>query len=172
MIAVILSSCESSDGVSKVQKHGLKHSASAEVLTADIKLVVNSVDEKSGTVDVVVKNPQSSPIQSARSWVRFDPEAITVSNLVLRDTRFSLFAPDEQGIDINRGFIKFGGASPESITDTEIMLMSFDYEKLGDSDTVLTFYDWKAKGDGHTAVVILNENIPMNILQVPSHITL
>jgi|GEM_PF-1761638 hypothetical protein len=171
MISVILSSCDSEDGAN-VSRHGLKHGVAADMLTANIEFVINSDNSNSGTIDIVVKNLQSRPIQSARSWVRFDPNTVSVSNLILRDTRFSLFAPNEQEIDRKNGFIKFGGAALEAITDEEIILMSFDYKKIGSEDSILTFYDWKAEGDGHTAVVILSGNTPMNILQVPSHITL
>ena len=102
-------------------ENALQHSAAAEVLTARMALRILEEQGETKTVGIVVQNPARVPIQSVRAWVRFDPEVLSVRDLVVADSRFILFPPGERTIDSEEGFLKFGGAVSNPISDPELL---------------------------------------------------
>ena len=152
--------------------NALQHGAAKEDLSARLVLRVLKDQGQVKKVGVIVLNPAGAPIQSIRSWVRFDSAALQVKDLAIEDGRFSLFAPGEREIDLAEGFVKLGGAVRKPLHDKEILFASFTIRSPSKEAPVLSFYDWKAEGDGHTAVLSLHEKSIVNILHAPPSIEL
>ncbi len=173
---LLLSSC--TQATTRVDpENALLHSAAAEVLTARMALRILEEQGDMRTVGIVVLNPAGTAIQSVRAWVRFDPEALLVQDLVVQENRFVLFAPGERTVDRQEGFVKFGGAVKNPLSDPELLLATFTVRLLAEDGgfdrPVLSFYDWRSEGDGHTAVLSLSENLGvLNIVQPPSGLSL
>lgn len=160
-------------------ENALKHSAAAEVQRAHMALRVLEEHGETRKIGLIIQNPTEIPIQSVRAWVRFDPLKLALTDLVVEDSRFVLFAPGEREIDNEEGFLKFGGAVTSALSDREILIATFTARLLSDDGgfdrPLLAFYDWRKEGDGHTAVLSLSEDelLPvLNIVQPPSGLSL
>lgn len=152
----------------------LRHAPSPEALTATMELRTLREERGVHTIGIVITNPEGVPIQSVRSWVRFDPLTVNVQNLSIADDRFVLFAPGERTVDTTLGLVKIGTAAREPIRDTEILVATFTVRvsARGAEAPVLAFYDWRAEGDGHTAVLSLSRGGVANVAEAPRSLAL
>ena len=177
---LVLSSCAGAGDTPK--ENQLLHPAAAEMFTAELSLRILAEKGATRTVGIVLRNSAEVPVQSVRAWVKFDPKVLFIDNFIVEDGRFSLFAPGERDIDMQEGFVKFGGAVSAPFTDRETLLASFIVhlpKKKAAGPIPLTFHDWQAEGSGHTAVLSLPENLRdagplgvLNIVQPPSSLAL
>ncbi len=146
--------------------NALSHSAAPTMHTARMVLRVLEDRGTEKKLGIVVQNPGRVPIQSVRSWVRFDPEAADISDLAIEQGDLVLFAPGERMINQAEGFVQIGAAARTPIRDDVFTVASFTVR----GTPVLTFYDWRPEGDGHSALLSLQEGDVTNILASPPSI--
>ena len=149
----------------------LKHAVAPDTLSARLELRILEKNAGKATIGIVIINPERVPIQSVRSWVKFDPLTMRVQDLGIVERRFALFAPGERTIDRREGFIKLGAAAKQPVADDEILFATFSV-RADHTPVALTFYDWREEGDGHTALLSLSEDAIVNIVRAPSSIAL
>lgn len=166
---IILTSCNAEKEHSG--ENALKHAVAPDSLSVRLELSVLQKIHGTSTIGIVIHNPERVPIQSIRSWVQFDPSTTRIRDLGIVESRFGLFAPGERSIDQHEGFVMLGAAAQRPITDEKILFATFTVRTDGDS-AGLNFYDWREGGDGHTAVLSLQEDSVVNIVRLPSALSL
>lgn len=170
---LLLLSCAAGQGNDERFSHGV----APDTLTAHLSLEALSKEESGQRIGIVLRNPAALPVQSIRSWMRFDPALVAISDLRIEDGRFSLFAPKERQVNETTGFLQLGGAARIAIAEERILFASFHVERTSGrtretSPVILSFYDWKAEGNGHTAVLSLGSHGAVNIIEAPSSLPL
>lgn len=156
----------------------LSHGVAGDALTARMAFEILGEEEGGVRIGIVVRNPARVPLQSIRSWVRFDPAHARVSDLRVEDGRFSLFAPREREVNEADGFIQLGGAVRSGVKEERVLFASFRVRRIGDrtaggiAPAILSFYDWNAEGAGHTAALSLGPHGAVNIIDAPLSLVL
>jgi hypothetical protein len=115
---------------------------------------------------IVIVNPSQSEVQSVESWLQFDPNVLTISDLSATNSAFSLAAPGEFEVDSTTGSVKIGRAAPGApAVQQKIVVAEFTVTaKKNTEGTQISFLDFRNSGMGKTAVVSNQNMEPVNIL--------
>ncbi len=116
---------------------------------------------------LVIKNPEHAPIFSVQSWVKYNPSVFSITNLSDSESAFDLAAPGEFKAINSKGEMRIGRAVIGSpVTDSEIVIADFSVTvKKNPNLSTFSFLDFKNSEIGKTAIVVIHNNIPANILE-------
>ena len=116
------------------------------VLNVDYEFVV-----KDSKISIYINNNKLGII-SARAWISFPSNNITMHYLNINKNKFNLIAPGENKIDQKAGLIKIGAASDKIIKDKRVLLADFSFNKKSDQSLMIACYDYNLKTDSHCSV--------------------
>ncbi|HIQ56889.1 TPA: hypothetical protein EYG96_02495 [Candidatus Gracilibacteria bacterium] len=136
------------------------------------KKIDNSIFTKKFTIGetipmrVVIKNPENAPVFSVQSWVKYNSSVFSIAGLSDTESAFDLAAPGEFKAINSKGEMRIGRATTGSaVTDNIIIIADFSVEiKKNPNLATFKFMDFKNSEIGKTAVITIQNNIPVNIL--------
>jgi Cohesin domain len=119
------------------------------------------------TVDVMLKNPSQQNVISVRTWLSYDPKALSATALDTSASPFALPAPGEDGISADEGRVMIGRANiTGGVKDAQVKVATVHFKVLSayKDKTTISFYDYQVNELGHTSVNIVDQGFPLNIL--------
>lgn len=139
---------------------------------ATCQAIDDNVFSKSFTVgdtiplQVVILNPEKAPVYSVQSWIKFNPNVFSLSNLSDNNSDFPLAAPGEFKIMNDKGEVRIGRAVAGNAASAErIVIADFLLEvKKNPNGSTLEFMEFSGDDIGKTAIITISNNIPANIL--------
>lgn len=137
---------------------------------ASLELKPSVTDAKMGdefTVDIELKNPGAQSVISVRSWLEYNPAALSAENIDTSKSAFTLAAPGEDEVNAGEGHVQIGRSNISGgVTDAESTVATVRFRVLaGNAQTSeIKFYDYQVSELGHTSVNIIDSGFPVNIL--------
>ena len=102
-------------------------------------------------IDVVIQNPGTQPIASAKAWINYDPNILEGIQVDINETVFPLITPGEEDFFPREGYIKIGAESTletrESHFWVQIARIQLRIKKTNPTGTVLSFYNVQQGGN-------------------------
>lgn len=78
------------------------------IKSSAVRLVQSRITPKTFKIKILIDNPEKQEINSARTWLAYNPQFLKVININDNESDFDLFAPGENNDDIENGLIKIG----------------------------------------------------------------
>ena len=130
------------------------------VLTPDSRTAGTLKSGDALDMDLVIQNPERTPIDRVRVWLTYDPLLLEGTSLHIA-TNFPSHTPGETDFAPTEGYVKIDVSSAAAITDERIILANVTFRVVGSAapTTILGTYDSSGQPTSHTAVFAAGNNI-------------
>jgi len=150
------------DNLKQMIETANKYQKSAEIY------LISSQNKDEMILDIMIKNHDMAAIQSARSWLVYNPEYIEVLDINTELSDFDLSVAGENEINKKLGLIMLGRSKAgESLTNLDIKVGTLVLKVKKPGMSIIDFYDYNIAQDGHVQANVVQDGRSVNILNKP-----